>query len=547
MLARSLLKVLLRAFQIFLLLVLAAGAFLLRCHNHHETFIQGRIYFVDPDCYSRMTRVRMIAEGAGPIVRHHDFENFPEGVRSHATAPLDYLILAGKWVIEAGFTERSWGKASVLGTQAADLSGALVSPLLGAALCLFLAIWGWQISATFAFANRGLRLVAAVAPALLAAVSPIVVQATIFGRPDHQSLLVLLLGVALGAEAMLARAASRGWAITAGVAWGVALWVSLYEPAIMLAAVAVLLLVFDRRAFLARERRWEWGSLGALLLLSFLVEGWRLGGLSPEVMRYFPAWGRTVGELKSVSPLDPVLAQWMGWLYYVSPLLLFAAQRVDRRAWPWLALFLLTLGLTCWQQRWGYYAALVFAMTLPWQLALLRRGWIAGLVLATSLFGTASTWDQTYFLDADAEQALDGRIQERVRLRGIAAYIHGPFLAPWWESPALAYWSGHPGVSGSSHESLPGIVDTSRFFLDEKDAAAPEILRRRRVEFVVAEAYEVSRITKQATLLLGTEASLDCLANRLATDAFTAEPYLRPVYADLFFKLFDVDRAKLNP
>jgi hypothetical protein len=121
------LKVLLRALQIFLLLVLALGAFLLRCHNHPETFIAGRIYFVDGDCYSRMTRVRMIEEGAGPIVRHHEFENYPEGIRSHATAPLDYLILAGKWLIEAGFTQRPWGSGRSLGR--ARLAGARRSDL----------------------------------------------------------------------------------------------------------------------------------------------------------------------------------------------------------------------------------------------------------------------------------------------------------------------------------------------------------------------------------------------------------------------------------
>jgi hypothetical protein len=344
---------------------------------------------------------------------------------------------------------------------------------------------------------------------------------------------------------MLARAATRAWAITAGLAWGMALWVSLYEPAILLVTVAALLLVFERRAFLARERQWEWGALGALLLLSFLVEGWRLGGLEPEVVRYFRAWGRTVGELHSLSPAEPILRQWMGWLYYLAPLLLLAAQRLDRRAWPWLVMFLVTLGLTCWQWRWGYFVALVFAMTLPWLLAPLRRWWIAALVLAASLFGTAGAWDAMYFPDASADEASNSRIQERVRLRAVAAYIHGPFLAPWWESPAVAYWSRHPGVAGSSHQSLPGIVDVSRFYLDVQDAAAPEILRRRKVEFVLTD--EPSRLTDQASRLLGVEPAPDCLANRLAKDAYTAEPYLRPVFTNLFFTLFDVDRAKLNP
>ena len=54
----------------------------------------------------------------------------------------------------------------------------------------------------------------------------------------------------------------------------------------------------------------------------------------------------------------------------------------------------------------------------------------------------------------------------------------GPFLASWWLSPAIAYWSRQPGVAGTSHESLPGIVDTARFFLSTDPASAAAILRQ---------------------------------------------------------------------
>jgi len=45
------------------------------------------------DCYARMTRVEMVSAKPGLIVRHHTFENFPQGTTPHTTAPLDYLIL----------------------------------------------------------------------------------------------------------------------------------------------------------------------------------------------------------------------------------------------------------------------------------------------------------------------------------------------------------------------------------------------------------------------------------------------------------------------
>ena len=55
--------------------------------------MEGNIYFVDPDCYSRMSRARLVAEHPGLIVRQPDFENFPAGISPHTTAPLDYLIV----------------------------------------------------------------------------------------------------------------------------------------------------------------------------------------------------------------------------------------------------------------------------------------------------------------------------------------------------------------------------------------------------------------------------------------------------------------------
>ena len=39
------------------------------------------------------------------------------------------------------------------------------------------------------------------------------------------------------------------------------------------------------------------------------------------------------------------------------------------------------------------------------------------------------------------------------------------FLAPWWLSPALAYWSRQPGVAGSSHQACRARWKRARFFL----------------------------------------------------------------------------------
>ena len=53
---------------------------LARCYNFASVFIGGQIYFVDADCYSRMTRVRMVLQHPFTIIRHQNFENFPQGI-----------------------------------------------------------------------------------------------------------------------------------------------------------------------------------------------------------------------------------------------------------------------------------------------------------------------------------------------------------------------------------------------------------------------------------------------------------------------------------
>jgi hypothetical protein len=80
-----------------------------------------------------------------------------------------------------------------------------------------------------------------------------------------------------------------------------------------------------------------------------------------------------------------------------------------------------------------------------------------------------------------------------------------PFLAPWWLSPAIAYWSGQPAVAGSSHESLSGIADSARFFLAEDWRTAQEILENHKVIWVIA--YDFERIAQNSSAIMGRAAS----------------------------------------
>ena len=460
-----------------------------RCANYRDVFVEGKVYFVDPDCYSRMTRVRMVAEHPGIIVRHHDFENFPAGTSPHTTAPLDYLIALLATALRP------------FASQPLDLAGAIVSPLLALGAGWFL--WWW--SRRFPWPGRNAML-------LLYALSAILVHGTALGRPDQQSLLIVLLLVALAAEYRLQERLSRAWGIVSGFCWGLALWVSLYEPLILLAALLLSLAIAPRAQLTAPGRRPGWWILLGIMLLAALVE--RRLPAWPGFEPFFVNWSGTIGELRHVPLTSPVWLYWCGGLLLVSPFFFLLA--VWRRLLPWTFAGLLAFCfvLTIWEARWGYFFVTIFVFTIPAQLALVRSRWLAGGLLALSLLPLLSFWDGNLWPN---EETTRRRMEERIAFAqwrtaagSLASPTTAPILAPWWLAPATAYWSGQPVVAGSSHESLPGILDTARFFLSISPGEASEIVRRHRVKWVMAEDGE--RVAVNAAAILGVKEPAKSLA-----------------------------------
>ena len=202
------------ALIVFEIALLSALILATRCANYQDVFVAGNVYFVDADCYARMTRAQMVREKPGLIIRHHAFENFPQGTTPHTTAPLDYLIVALSLFLNP-FT-----------AHALDLAGAFVSPLLALLGGWFL--WWW--SRRMKFRYRWVMLI-------LYAISPILVHGTELGRPDHQSLLILLVAIAICAEwssqTLQAANMASAWRLTSAAAWALAIWVSAYEPLVL--------------------------------------------------------------------------------------------------------------------------------------------------------------------------------------------------------------------------------------------------------------------------------------------------------------------------
>ena len=506
---------------------------------------RGRATFVDGDCYARMTRARMVFQHPGSVVRAHDFENFPVGVRPHTTAPLDYLVagLAGvfRWVLPGGGPD-----------LALDRAGALVSPLLGLATLGFLGWW----TARERLSGRWPAL-------LLTATSPILAHGFALGRPDHQSLQLGCLAVALASETVLWRRSSRAWAVAGGFAWGLALWVSLYEPAVLLVLTVAAAAVFHRETLFPCPARWsQWGVFLGVLVVAWLVEGnGRLElpgrGVGPDA-QLFAAWSRQIGELGSTAPWSGLILHWVGAGIFAAPVLLWLAwRRGERSAALWLVLVIGVWALTGWQTRWGYFLALVVAMSLPTQIRALtgRPRWVLPLAGTAFLLGMVPVFGE---FAGRVDRALRPypeeaeRIAEATALMATADFLRasaagdpaapaGGILAPWWLGPALAYRSGEPSVSGSSHESLSGTADAARFFLfSAREPGAFALLHERQVRWGVTD--DPNRTLPTASDLLGVSAvPPDALGNVLARFPRRTPRGLQLVREDPFFKVYAVD------
>ena len=476
-----------------------------RCANYQDVFVAGNIYFTDADCYARMTRVRMCSEHPGLIVRHHEFENFPTGTTPHTTAPLDYLILASSILLKP------------FSAHPIDLAGAFISPLLALFGGWFL--WWWSVKLRY----RWVMLI-------LYAVSPILVHGTELGRPDHQALLILLVTIAICAEWRLQKrqlstltgdtirdsripAAVRTWWGLSAVAWAVAIWVSAYEPLALFLIVTTTIFVVNRQSLFAKDRRAGWISFAAILATAFVIER-RIPSFSIlHSSLLFENWARTIGELAPVYPANPIWLRWTGYLLFVTPVLIWLSMRRGKKGAPGgralpifiLALLVATYVLTIWQARWGYFFVLIFALAMPSLLEPIKSRAAVRIAFFLSIFPMLRDWDEKLW--PNEAQLADRMAQhnESAQLHELALSLRSsenhPFLAPWWLSPEIAYWSEQAGVAGSSHESLPGIEDSARVFVSQEWETVCKLLGNHKVAWVIA--YDSERTAQNSAEILG--------------------------------------------
>jgi hypothetical protein len=215
------------------------------------------------------------------------------------------------------------------------------------------------------------------------------------------------------------------------------------------------------------------------------------------------------------------------------------------RALPIYVVLIATYLLTIWQARWAYFFGLIFAIALPVLLARIKSPSAVWIAFALSLFPILGDWDERLWPN---ETQLAGRIERRtesMQLRALALRLRShdvhPFLAPWWLSPSIAYWSGQPGVAGSSHESLNGIEDSARFFLSEDLQQEREILQSHDVVWVCA--YDFERVAQNSAAILNEPLPVNPLCRVLDRTPGQAPRFLIFSAQTAAFKLY---RSLLN-
>jgi hypothetical protein len=265
-----------------------------------------------------------------------------------------------------------------------------------------------------------------------------------------------------------------------------------------------------------------------------------------------------------VSPANPVWLRWCGYLVLVAPFLIwmsirtrrdgahpfdfapaFANAKADRQGKlvcaPLIYILLVaTCVLTIWQARWGYFFVLIFALALPVLLAPIKSPAAVWIAFVLSIFPVLRDWDERLWPNETLLAARVERRNESAQLRDLALSLRSrdvhPFLAPWWLSPSIAYWSGQPGVAGSSHESLNGIEDSARFFLCDDLQKAREILQNHRVAWVCA--YDSERVAQNSAAVLNRELPLHPLCRVLDRTPGQAPRFLIFSAQTAAFKLY---------
>jgi hypothetical protein len=329
---------------------------------------------------------------------------------------------------------------------------------------------------------------------------------------------------------------ARAWFSVGAAAWALAIWVSAYEPIVLFVVVTATIFLMNRQTLFARNCRAGWILFCAIIMAALLIERRIPSFAIFQSKAVFRNWARTIGELGHVSPANPIWLHWCGYILLVAPVLLWLAMSRKKqgapggRALPMFILVLLaaTYVLTIWQARWGYFFVLIFALAMPSLLEPIKSRTAVWIAFFLSIFPMLRDWDEKLWPN---EAQLADRVAQRnesTQLRELALSLRSsenhPFLAPWWLSPEIAYWSEQTGVAGSSHESLPGIEDSALVFVSQDWETVRKLLENHKVAWVIA--YDSERTAQNSAEILGVAVSQQPVCFVLDKTPSKAPPFL---------------------
>ncbi len=502
-----------------------------------------RPWAVEADCYSQLARVQRILNGQGLLQNHFTVENWPEGLTPSTTAPFDYVILllyfplwlftrypldwAGAlvspalWIALVGFWMLFRSREFTFTGRALLIAGSAIVPALiwatvvgrprHQSLILVLMAMGltaeyerWQLELTpkrawnvFAGLVWGLACWTSLFEPVVVA-GALIVFNLVARRRENPSFLI-----AFGAV-LLVMTLLEGGHIFGNVAQIYALRDSPYAINWLQTIAEVTPLNFaglvNRLSFAVLVMpvvAWcLWPRRGgnktdlllilltaALTLLTCLQGRWSYYAALTALFlcaRFCQAPRASEGgSLNSTGVIERVVL-----LVLMVPFLFWCLElgaNAPAGQLLLIALTLLLVGLALLPGEWN--AALSFGNPLDGES--LRRftpNFGMRVLVAAILFIGAVQIDWSLVRSS-------GRIppQPSRQLAQIARDIDGPgaILAPWWLSPGLLYFSGHPIVSGSSHAGMSGIVASAKFFTATSWSAAEAILDQRKVRWVV--------------------------------------------------------------
>ena len=270
----------------------------------------------------------------------------------------------------------------------------------------------------------------------------------------------------------------RVWSIFAGIVWGFACWTSLFEPLFVFAILLGFNLVVRRRESIPMII-----TYGTVMLVALILEGFHIYIPPPEYRGALINWLGTIAEVRGLGLGSLMQQMTLGLLllpFVAWPL--WSRENFNRTDRLVILLTILLTFFTALQSRWIYYASLgeLFIIVRFIQMAPLH--WSRLVVLAIFLLGLGDAAFTKVLQSAHAEPA-----QPSLQLLQISRSIDQPggIMAPWWLSPGLLYFSGHPIVAGSSHCGISGIVSSARFFATTSWTEAEGILRDKKVRWVV--------------------------------------------------------------